>query len=69
MDLDGVTAKLAEIRNMASADDEGAHAEQDGLYVAVLTAIANGEARGTAARALAQEALKVQDIRFARWYA
>jgi hypothetical protein len=69
MDLTDVIAKLAEIKGAAFADDETAHYEQDQLYVAVLTAISKGEAKGTVARALAAEALKVQDIQFSRWYA
>jgi hypothetical protein len=68
MKLQDVTERLAKIKAMASAD-ESAHAEQDDLYEEVLTAIANGDTRGTSARALAQEALKVREIEFSRWYA
>lgn len=69
MTRDDVIAKLAEIRAMANdADDERAHALQYDLYVAVLVAITDGSAKPSA-RALAQEALKVRDIGFSRWYA
>ena len=67
MTKNDVTARLAEIR-IGASNDEQAHFEQDCLYVAVLEAIANGTAKPSA-RVLAQEALKVRDIEFSRWYA
>jgi tellurite resistance protein len=48
-------------------DDETAHASEDMLRAAVLTAIANGNA--VSAPELCAEALKTDDIQFARWCA
>jgi hypothetical protein len=48
-------------------DSEVAHAEQDNMYVAVLSAIANKKTTDPAA--LAREALRVRRIDFERWYA
>ena len=47
-------------------DDEVAHGHEDVLYVAVLQAIAGG---APDAAALAAEALRTQEIDFARWCA
>lgn len=54
------------IRGIAG-DDEAAHVTEDELYADVLRAIAAGRCRKAAE--LAQEALKTQDIEFARWCA
>jgi hypothetical protein len=65
MTVDDVIAWVKKIEEM-KGDDEGAHAEQDELLIAVLTAIANGD---NEASTMADEALKVLDIEFSRWYA
>jgi len=63
-----VRTRVEVIRAAAeSEDDEVAHSKQDDLYVAVLRAISS-RATNDPAR-LAHEALKVQEIRFARWMA
>ena len=66
MTIEEVQERLAKIEAV-SGDDEAAHGLQDGLYVAVLMAIAEGDTDDPAA--LAAEALKVKDIVFARWMA
>ena len=48
-------------------DDEGAHIAEDELYMDVLKAIAEGRCDDPAA--CASEALKSDNIDFARWYA
>ena len=68
MTREDVIARVARIRAMVN-DDATAHFEQDALYVEVLRAIASETIEGAGARALAQEALKVQNIEFSRWYA
>lgn len=47
-------------------DDEAAHAEEDEIRRDVLRAIAGG---APVPQLLAAEALKTEDIDFARWYA
>lgn len=58
-----VRARVAEIRKYAG-DDEGAHGLEDDLYRDVLKQIAKGTTHG---RALCEEALKTQRIKFERW--
>ena len=65
MNVKMVRVKIEEIRSI-TWDNETAHIEQDRLYTSVLESIAKNP-RG--AQRLAQEALKVQDIEFTRWYA
>jgi hypothetical protein len=64
MTVDDVIAWVKKIEEM-KGDDEGAHAEQDQLFIAVLTSIANASNETS----IAEEALKVLDIEFSRWYA
>jgi hypothetical protein len=64
--VEQVAKRVAAIDKKAVNDDEGAHASQDKLYVAVLKAIARG---APDAADLAKEAVKVEDISFCRWYA
>lgn len=45
-------------------DDERAHGHEDALYLAVLTAIAQGAPNP---QALAAEAIRTQEIDFSRW--
>lgn len=65
---------LAEVRErvayieQVSGDDEAAHSEEDRLWLGVLTAIANHETTDDPA-AMAAEAIKTNDIEFARWCA
>ena len=61
-----VKAAVEHIRQI-SRDDEGAHGEEDDLHQAVLRSIANGTAEDPVT--MADEALKTQDIEFARWCA
>lgn len=65
-----VSAVVAVIAGQVSGglvDSERLHAAEDVLYVAVLKSIADGTADDPAA--MAREALKVNDMDFARWYA
>ena len=48
-------------------DDERCHSMQDGIYEALLEAIADGSATDPAG--CAREALEIKRIEFARWYA
>lgn len=65
MDIDQVRDRVRHI-DALSRDDEGAHAEEDTLHQNVLQAIADGADNPAA---LAEEALKTQNIDFARWCA
>lgn len=62
MTAEDVQNRVTRIRSI-QYDDEGAHSSEDHLYVDVLTAIADGS---TNPAALAAEALRSQDIDFAR---
>lgn len=66
MDVEDVERLLARIR-VAPVDDEHAHGLQDDLYEKVLGAIAHRDTPGPVA--LADAALGVKAIDFARWYA
>jgi uncharacterized protein with von Willebrand factor type A (vWA) domain len=63
--VDDVRAEVEAIRAIAS-DDERAHGREDELHQAVLVAISDGAANAVD---LAREALKTQDVKFARWCA
>lgn len=65
MTPDDVRARVQHIADI-SADDESAHGAEDRLHVDVLRAVAAGHPD---AAALAREALKTDDIDFARWCA
>ena len=65
MKVEDVTARVEEIENI-SGDSEVAHSREDDLWRDVLQAIADGAPN---ARKLAREALRTEDISFARWYA
>jgi hypothetical protein len=68
MDLEDVERLLAKIREASNAaDDEVAHGLQDELYEKVLGAIAHRDCADPVA--LADAALGVKAIDFARWYA
>lgn len=62
---DEVAERVREIARRTS-DDESAHAAEDALHRAVLEAIATGTEDPAA---LAAEALRTQQLDFARWYA
>lgn len=63
-----LVAKIAGARfPSGNFDDESAHADEDELYQAVLSAIATGACDDPAG--CAAEALKTKDLDFARWYA
>jgi hypothetical protein len=64
VDVKEVRRRVAQVRAFADIDDESAHAEEDGLYHAVLKAIARG---APDAPALARAALRTSTIRFGRW--
>jgi hypothetical protein len=66
MTREKVSQWVAKIWEM-KGNSEVAHAEQDNLYEAVLSAIANKKTTDPAA--LAREALQVRRIDFERWYA
>lgn len=59
----------AHIEAQSFNDDEGAHADQDALWLETLRAIAAGVLSGDEAQAAAAEAASVADIEFSRWYA
>jgi hypothetical protein len=64
MKLSDIRKKVSKIRQLAElGDDEGAHAEEDELYVQLLTRFAS---EGST---LAKEALKARSIEFGRWCA
>lgn len=65
MDVEQVRDRVRRI-DAARWDDEAAHGEEDTLHEDVLQAIADGADNPAE---LAQEALKTQDIDFARWCA
>lgn len=65
MTVEDVRKTVKDIEAMKS-DDEMAHAAEDSLYVNVLEAIRDGAKNH---RELAREALRANDIRFARWCA
>jgi hypothetical protein len=65
MNARDVERRVESIREMAG-DPEVAHAEQDALYRDVLVQISKGSGRSAA---LASAALKVESVKFARWYA
>lgn len=73
MTIKEVKAKVAEIATLGARDSERAHAVEDDLFEAVLRAIANDTASGTAVprgvRALARAALKTKRFTFPRWSA
>lgn len=66
---------LAEVREAVKSiealiwDYESAHSLEDELYVKVLRAIAAGGLSEGHGAALAEEALKVRELDFARWCA
>ena len=62
-----VRARVAGIRAVAPKDDEAAHGAEDALYAALLRAIAEGRCDDVAQ--CAREALKTEEIDFARWCA
>ena len=67
-----VAERLEKIRQIAMdglGDAEIAHSEQDDMFREVLIAIAGGELGLRECRAVAEEALKVDDINFERWMA
>jgi hypothetical protein len=66
MTIEEVRKRLEEIRAVARYDGE-AHEKEDGIFVAVLEAIANGTCADPTA--CAREALKSRDIKFSRWSA
>lgn len=55
--------RLVRLAARTDCDDEKAHAYEDDMLVAVLTAIANGAPN---APELAREALRTQDLNFSR---
>jgi tellurite resistance protein len=59
--------KYVEAIKAVAEDDEQAHASEDMLRAAVMTAIANGSA--VSGSEMCAEALKTDDIQFARWCA
>ena len=66
-----VEAKVAELRSRlerhsGAIDNEVMHADEDQLYLDVLSAIAAGWPRP---EALAAAALKASEIEYVRWYA
>jgi tellurite resistance protein len=63
--VEDVRAEVEAIRAIAR-DDERAHGREDELHQAVLVAISDGAANAVD---LAREALKTQDVKFARWCA
>jgi hypothetical protein len=65
MTPDEVRERVAAIRNRAH-DPEGAHADEDNLWMDVLTAISGGADNPAD---LAREAVKSNEIDFTRWYA
>lgn len=65
--VEKIKVRLAEIRSVAD-DDERAHIWEKDLWADTLRAIAL-HSDCPASRALAEEALKSQDIEFARWFA
>jgi hypothetical protein len=65
--LDEIKEVLEKIERTAEEKDfETAHCLEDGLYIDVLTAIADGAAN---AQELAKEALKAAEMKHTRWYA
>lgn len=64
--VEEVRAAVEEIRRLAD-DDEAAHSAEDALHQNVLASIAQHDPANAAS--LAREALKTQDIEFARWCA
>src|SRR6476619_3217064 len=65
--VESIEQKLEEVRQLANTgDDEGAHGAQDELLLSVLAAIAGGAPNPGE---LAATALKVDEIKFSRWYA
>lgn len=65
MKLEDIKKAVKEIEEIKE-DDEAAHMEQDDLYRSIIKAIAEGK---TVTPEMAQEALKVEEIDFSRWYA
>ncbi len=68
MNRQDVADRLSGIRDSAG-DDEMAHGLQDELFREVLIAIASGDVGLRQARAIAADALLVDDIEFERWMA
>ena len=69
MKLEDVQARVKEIEDVAG-DYEVAHIREDELYADILKAIANGEIHSIEeAKLLCAEALKTEQIDFARWCA
>lgn len=68
MDLKEINLRIEKIKRVLHerSDNERAHLYEDQLYVDVLGAIADGECENPAE--YAREALKADDINFARWY-
>jgi hypothetical protein len=66
MTVEEVKSWVEKIKAMAG-DSEVAHAEEDQLYLAVLTAIRDGECEDP--QALASEALEAASLDFERWCA
>jgi hypothetical protein len=64
---DDIERRLDEIRQLADrGDSDGAHGEEDDLYLVVLQEIANGHRGLTRVRHLARQALRSQDFDFPR---
>ena len=67
MTVEDINKSVQEIAN-STGDPEMAHSMEDGLFVEVLTAIAEGKHPLDATK-LAEAALKTREIRFPRWCA
>lgn len=63
-----VREQVAEILSFGNSDPETSHGMEDGLYVDVLKAIAEGRC-GRQVRACAEEAFKLSEANMTRWYA
>ena len=71
MDAQLVRDRVEEIRvkGVVDGDDEVAHSMEDELYLDVLKMVARGVVTTATAIECAAEALKAQDLDFARWCA
>ena len=67
MTVEDINKSVQEIAN-STGDPEMAHSMEDGLFVEVLTAIAEGKHPLNASR-IAEAALKSKEIEFPRWCA
>jgi hypothetical protein len=68
VNADDVRARVEQLRAAydASGDDETCHADEDELHRDVLKAIADGAPDPAG---LAREAIRTDELTFARWYA